>query len=174
MTIIMIILLLSICASCTTKRIIEYSYVHDTISVMHTDTVREKRYVDRQDSASHKEVKIIRDSVINNFFRTVVINQVGDTVKDIQENNTWHRTSEQDSILQLQLISILDSMHVLESRSDSLQEIATSLEQKQIDQENKKTRILNMLRVLSLIFLIIIGTFVVSIYKSRKEGISKR
>ena len=168
MTIIMIILLLSICASCTTKRIIEYSYVHDTISVMHTDTVREKRYVDRQDSASHKEVKIIRDSVINNFFRTVVINQVGDTVKDIQENNTWHRTSEQDSILQLQLISLLDSMHVLESRRDSLQKIAKALEQKQIDQENKKTRILNMLRVLSLIFLIMIGTFVAYIYKNKK------
>lgn len=93
------IILLLILLSCGSKKTVtDTIMVHntDTVKIHHTDSVKDVKYVNTSDSVKEKE------------YHTYIINNVGDTVKEIHH---YHNNEK---------IIIVDSSHIYKVEIDSL------------------------------------------------------
>lgn len=96
--IIMALMGLTLLVSCTTKEIVtkETSYVHDTVEVHRADTLWEYKFIKQCDTVKHESV------------HTVVLNERGDTIREIHN----HYNTEK--------IIIVDSTYKYKAERDSL------------------------------------------------------
>lgn len=104
-----ILVMIAMCLfSCSTKKVItETIYEHDTITVHHSDTVKEVVYKAKTDTVVEKEV------------HTYTLNNVGDTINEIHH---YHNTEK---------VIIVDSTDRYKSVVDSLQRIIDKQHEKQ-------------------------------------------
>ena len=95
-------------ASCKTSKVItETVWEHDTLTVHHSDTVKEVVYKSRVDTVTNTEV------------HTYTLNNVGDTVKEIHHDHTYEK------------VIVVDSTDRYKSIVDSLQSIINHQHDKQ-------------------------------------------
>ena len=89
-TMIILIIILSLCSCSTKQHVVETVYVHDTVFSHHTDTV--------------VEVKIVHhtDTVRGHESHTYTINNVGDTVKEYHYFHEKETTNTVDSTYRYQ------------------------------------------------------------------------
>ena len=111
--IIMALMGLTLLVSCTTKEIVtkETSWVHDTVEVHRADTLWEYKFITQRDTVRQESV------------HTVVLNDRGDTIREIHH---YHDTEK---------IVIVDSTYKYKAERDSLRK---ALETK--EKENRKER----------------------------------
>lgn len=112
-TIIMALMGLTLLVSCTTKEIVteETSYVHDTVEVHRVDTLWEYKFINQCDTVKQESV------------HTVVLNERGDTIKEI------HHYHEKEKVI------VVDSTYKYKAERDSLR---NALETK--EKESRKER----------------------------------
>ena len=114
MIVVAVILILLFLTSCTTKKTVtEYIYVHDTLTTLKVDTVKDIR------------VSVQHDTIRERESHTYTINNVGDTLKEI------HHYHESEKVI------VIDSTERYQSKVDSLQRIVNSQKSK----ETVKTKI---------------------------------
>lgn len=107
-------ILLSMC-SCTSKKVItETLYVHDTVTVHHSDTIKDVVYKSKTDTVVEKEV------------HTYTLNNIGDTIKEIHH---YHNTEK---------VIVVDSTNRYKSIVDSLKAVIDK--NKQETKTTKSTR----------------------------------
>ena len=112
--VIVVIYLLVLLSSCSAKKTVtEYVYVHDTLTTMKVDTIKDVR------------VSVQHDTIREHESHTYTINNVGDTVKEI------HHYHESEKVI------IVDSTERYQFKVDSLQRIVDSQKSK----ETVKTKI---------------------------------
>lgn len=113
--IIMALMGLTLLVSCTTKEIVtkETSYVHDTVDVYRADTLWEYKFINQRDTVKQESV------------HTVVLNDRGDTIKEIHH---YHDTEK---------IIIVDSTYKYKAERDSLRK---ALDQAHEREKTKKGR----------------------------------
>lgn len=85
--IIMALMGLTLLVSCTTKEIVtkETSWVHDTVEVYRADTLWEYKFINQRDTVMHESV------------HTVVLNDRGDTIREIHNHYNKEKTIIVDS-----------------------------------------------------------------------------
>lgn len=106
---------LTLLVSCTAKEIIteETSYVHDTVEVHRVDTLWEYKLVSQRDTVKQETV------------HTVVLNERGDTIKEIHH---YHDTEK---------IIIVDSTYKYESERDSLRKALDQAHEREKTKEKR-------------------------------------
>lgn len=98
--------------SCTTKKVItETIYEHDTITVHHSDTIKEVVYKSKVDTVTNTEV------------HTYTLNNVGDTVKEIHHYHNKEKVIVVDSTDRYK--SIVDSLQAIINHQHDKQEKVT-------------------------------------------------
>lgn len=115
---IMALMGLTLLVSCTTKEIVtkETSYVHDTVEVYRADTLWEYKFITQKDTVKQESV------------HTVVLNERGDTIKDIHN----HYYTEK--------IIIVDSTYKYESERDSLRNALDQAHEREKNTKEKRGR----------------------------------
>lgn len=106
--VIVILSLLFLCSCSTKKSVTEYIYVHDTLTTLKVDTIKDVR------------VSVQHDTIREHESHTYTINNVGDTVKEI------HHYHESEKVI------VIDSTERYQSKIDSLQRIVDSQKQKEV------------------------------------------
>ena len=95
--------------SCTTKKtVMEYIYIHDTLTTLKVDTIKDVR------------VSVQHDTIRERESHTYTINNVGDTLKEI------HHYHESEKVI------VIDSTDRYQSKVDSLQRIVDSQKEKTV------------------------------------------
>lgn len=129
--VVILLLLIFTMGSCSSQRVVEERvYVHDTVTVHHTDTIRDIR------------LQTVHDTVMQREVHTTTINNVGDTLKEVHNYYNTSRTI------------IVDSTYRYKARLDSLQKIIDS-QQRQVV-EPKKSRPSDLEKLVSTIILIVV------------------
>lgn len=101
------ILLLLFLSSCSTsKTVTEYIYVHDTLTVSHSDTIRDVKYLHQTDTVTNTE---------SHFY---TLNNVGDTVREV---HYFHNTEK---------VVYVDSTERYRAVVDSLRSVIDQRKQK--------------------------------------------
>lgn len=116
--IIMALMGLTLLVSCTAKEIIteETSYVHDTVEVYRADTLWEYKFINQCDTVKQETV------------HTVVLNERGDTIKEIHH---YHDTEK---------IIIVDSTYKYKSERDSLRNALDKAREREKTTKEKRGR----------------------------------
>ena len=125
---VVVIILLLLLTSCNTKKTVtEYIYVHDTTEVRHSDTIRDIKVV--RDTIIDRKVIANHDTIHHEIERLIVVNEHGDTVKQLEWDRLWQKVHE------------LEMSHHNESHSDSasyLKAERDSLKQALVEEKQKK------------------------------------
>ena len=113
--IIMALMGLTLLVSCATKEIIteETSYVHDTVEVHRADTLWEYKFIKQCDTVKHESM------------HTVVLNDRGDTIREIHN----HYNTEK--------IIIVDSTYKYEVERDSLRKALDKAHEREKTKEKR-------------------------------------
>lgn len=123
------ILLLLFLSSCSTKKTVtEYIYVHDTLTTLKVDTVKDVR------------VSVQIDTLWEHESHTYTINNVGDTVKEI------HHYHESEKVI------MIDSTERYQSKIDSLQRIVDSQKNKEVVKTKPLVPLWQKLQFLAFVF----------------------
>lgn len=91
------IILLLIIFSCRTRKevVTETIHTHDTLMVHKTDTVKEIKL--KVDSFIDWKYITIFDTVYHEREKELVLNEQGDTIKQKEKENLWHKTHENET-----------------------------------------------------------------------------
>ena len=91
------IVLLLIIFSCRTRKevVTETIHTHDTVMVHKTDTVKEIKL--QIDSFIDWKYITIFDTVYHEKEKELVLNERGDTIKQKEKENLWHKTHENEA-----------------------------------------------------------------------------
>ena len=113
--IIMALMGLTLLVSCTTKEIVtkETSYVHDTVEVYRADTLWEYKFIKQCDTVKHESV------------HTVVLNDRGDTIREIHNHYNTEKTI------------IVDSTYRYEVERDSLRKALDKAHEREKTKEKR-------------------------------------
>lgn len=106
--VVVILSLLFLCSCSAKKTVTEYIYVHDTLTSLKVDTIKDVR------------VSVQHDTIREHESHTYTINNVGDTVKEI------HHYHESEKVI------VIDSTERYQARIDSLQRIVDSQKEKEV------------------------------------------
>ena len=111
---VVILLLLFTMGSCSSQRVVEERvYVHDTVTVHHTDTIRDIR------------LQTVHDTVMQREVHTTTINNVGDTLKEVHNYYNTSRTIIVDSTDRYK--AVVDSLQaIIDSRQEQVVEVKKS------------------------------------------------
>ena len=116
--IIMALMGLTLLVSCTTKEIVtkETSWVHDTVEVHRADTLWEYKFINQRDTVMHESV------------HTVVLNDRGDTIREIHNHYNKEKTV------------IVDSTYRYEVERDSLRRALDQAHEREKTTKEKRGR----------------------------------
>lgn len=108
---ILAMIFLAMCSCGSEKVITETIYEHDTVTVHHSDTVKEVIYKSKVDTVTNTEV------------HTYTLNNVGDTVKEIHHYHNKEKVIVVDSTDRYK--SIVDSLQAIINKQHEKQEKVT-------------------------------------------------
>ena len=108
---ILAMIFLAMCSCGSEKVITETTYEHDTVTVHHSDTIKEVVYKSKVDTVTNTEVHIY------------TLNNVGDTVKEIHHYHNSEKVIVVDSTDRYK--SIVDSLQAIVNKQASKQEKVT-------------------------------------------------
>lgn len=107
--VITVVIILLFLTSCSTKKsVTEYIYVHDTLTTLKVDTIKDVRVSVRHDTIRERET------------HTYTVNDVGDTIREIHH---YHES---------EMFIFIDSTDRYRAVVDSLQRIVDSQKQKEV------------------------------------------
>lgn len=128
---IVLMLFIGLCAlcSCTTKSkvITEYVNVHDTVQIHHTDTIHKTNIV--KEIVHDTTTVAVHDTIIHESGQIIVLNELGDTIKEKTWENQWQKIQEQLQTNHSETMA--DSTDYYHARSDSLQQALHEAQQKE-------------------------------------------
>ena len=127
----LLIVLLTMC-SCATKKVVEERvYVHDTLIVHKSDTIKDVVY------------KTHTDTVTNTEVHTYTVNNVGDTIKEVHHFHYTEKTV------------VVDSTYRYKAKIDSLQAIIDSRQEQVVEVKKSSGQSTLQMIVAALIIIVV-------------------
>ena len=157
--IIVILSLLFLCSCSTKKSVTEYIYVHDTLTVSHSDTVWEIRV--QKDTVVDWKIVATHDTIHHEKEKVIVLNEQGDTISQREWDRLWQKIHELEQSQHNE--SHNDSSAYYKAENDSLRKV--------IDSQRDKTTV-KVLEKTSwkekITFLLLMVALAIWLWKSKK------
>lgn len=127
---ILLLIILLTMGGCATKKVVEERvYVHDTLYIYHSDTIRD--YKVERDTVVDWKVITKHDTLYHEIERAVTLNERGDTISQREWERLWQKIHELESARHDECHS--DSASYLQAENDSLQAIIDSRQEQVVE-----------------------------------------